>query len=100
MEKRPRADREESPCIGLNAFRDEVMSFLEAICALEEPVERKTEMLRNEIALLEAHLQDDCVVRHQVYDLLFLVFEIAAQCDIDLDSEWIAGRSRKQEKYL
>jgi len=39
-------------------------------------------------------------LRHQAYDVLFLLFELAARLDLDLDAEWAAGRERKQAKYL
>ena len=39
-------------------------------------------------------------VQHQLYDMIYLLFEIAAANDLDLDSEWQAGTKRKAEKYL
>jgi hypothetical protein len=39
-------------------------------------------------------------MRHQVYDMLFLLFEIAAQRGFDLDAEWNRGRERKEKKYF
>jgi hypothetical protein len=43
---------------------------------------------------------DRKAVGHQVYDLLFLLMEIASQYNVDLDHEWEAGQMRKAEKYL
>ena len=57
-------------------------------------------MLQDELDILKANLCDEKIISHQVYDLLFLLFEIAFQYNVDLDSEWLAGRSRKQKKYL
>ncbi len=86
--------------MSLNVYRDEVGRFLEAIHASDEPVEKKIKMLQQELDLLKTSPHNATVVTHQVYDLLFLLFEIASQYDIDLDSEWLAGQSRKMKKYL
>ena len=86
--------------MSLNNYRDETGRFLEAIHASDEPVEMKIKMLQQELDLLKTDAHDAKVVTHQVYDLLFLLFEIASQYDIDLDSEWLAGQSRKLKKYL
>jgi len=86
--------------MSLNVYRDEAGRFLEAIQASNEPVEKKIKMLQHELDILKAGVQDDETVNHQVYDLLFLLFEIASQCDIDLDSEWLNGQSRKKQKYF
>lgn len=86
--------------MSLNVCRDEAGQFLDAIHALDEPIEKKMLWLQQELDLLKANLQDEKIVGHQVYDLLFLLFEIASQYNVDLDAEWLAGRSRKQEKYL
>ena len=86
--------------MSLNNYRNEAGRFLEAIHASDEPVEKKIKMLEHELSILKAGIQDSETVGHQVYDLLFLLFEIASQYDIDLDSEWLAGQSRKKKKYL
>jgi hypothetical protein len=85
--------------MSLNVYRDEAGLFLEAIRASDEPVETKMKMLQDELNLLKISVQDAKVVAHQVYDILFLLFEIASQCNVDLDSEWCAGQSRKAKKY-
>ena len=86
--------------MSLNTYRDEAGQFLETIHATNEPVEKKIMMLQHELDILKANLHDKKVISHQVYDLLFLLFEIASQFNADLDSEWLAGQSRKQKKYL
>lgn len=86
--------------MSLNEYRDEVGEFLEQISATREPVSRVTAMLDEEITLLKQSLNDRERLSHQLYDVLFLLFEIAAMCDLDMDSEWIQGRERKQTKYL
>ncbi|HKL98452.1 MAG TPA: hypothetical protein VJZ06_00935 [Mobilitalea sp.] len=39
-------------------------------------------------------------VQRQVYDMMFILLEIAAANNLDLDCEWQAGMKRKCEKYL
>ena len=86
--------------MSLNTYRDEAGRFLDDIHASDEPIEKKIMMLQQELDLLKTGTHDVKVISHQVYDLLFLLFEIASQYDIDLDSEWLAGQSRKTKKYL
>jgi len=86
--------------MSLNKYRDEVAEFLEQISATQEPVSRVINMLDEEVTLLKESLNDRDRLSHQLYDVLFLLFEIAAMCDLDMDSEWIQGRERKQTKYL
>jgi len=53
------------------------------------------------VALKDAVDRDDRPqLRHQIYDVLFLLFELAAHFDLDMDAEWTRGRDRKREKYL
>jgi len=84
----------------LNDVRDEVAKFLEQMAAKSETVSQIMKMLDEEIALLKESLDDRERLNHQLYDVLFLLFEIAAICNLDLDSEWIKGRERKRIKYL
>jgi len=86
--------------MSLNTYRDEAGRFLEAILASDEPEEAKIAILEHELAALKANLHDNTTVSHQVYDLLFMLFEIAAQYNIDLDSEWLSAQMRKKAKYL
>ena len=86
--------------MSLNNYRDEAGRFLEAIHASDEPVEKKIDMLQHELDTLKADFREEGTLCHQVYDLLFLLFEIASQYGIDLDTEWLAGQSRKEKKYL
>jgi len=84
----------------LNGCRDEAGRFLEAIHASGEPVEKKIAMLEEEFRILKENAHNDAAVKHQTYDMLFLLFEIAAQYEIDLDAEWVAGMRRKKSKYM
>ena len=85
----------------LNDYRDEAKEFMTAIGAGGEHVSKILGWLDEELAALkEAAAKGDLPkLRHQVYDVLFLLFELAARFDVDLDGEWADGRQRKQEKY-
>ena len=86
--------------MSLNAYRDEAGRFLEAIGATEEPVEKKFSLLQRELDRLKSDANNAEAAGHQVYDLLFILFEIASQYNVDLDAAWLAGRLRKNRKYL
>ena len=73
--------------MSLNGYRDEVAEFLDEIAAREEPVSRVVGMLDEEITLLKESLNDRERLKHQLYDVLFLLFEIAAMYNLDMDSE-------------
>ena len=83
----------------LNGYRDEVAEFLDKIAAREEPTSRVMDMLDEEIALLKESLDDRERLNHQLYDVLFLLFELAAMYNLDMDPEWAQGRERKRAKY-
>jgi uncharacterized protein YabN with tetrapyrrole methylase and pyrophosphatase domain len=86
--------------MALNKYRDEVGEFLDGITAKEEPVSRIMDMLDEEIALLKESLDNRERLSHQLYDVLFLLFEIAAVYNLDMDAEWARGREKKRAKYL
>ena len=86
--------------MSLNVYRDEAGEFLDKIVAREEPASRVINMLDEEVALLKESLDDRERLGHQVYDALFLLFEMAAMCNLDMDAEWARGRERKRAKYL
>ena len=88
--------------MGLNEYRDEAGRFVAAIGAGGQPVSKILAWLDEETAALKdaATQGDSPALRHQIYDVLFLLFELAARFDLDLDAEWSAGRERKKAKYL
>jgi NTP pyrophosphatase (non-canonical NTP hydrolase) len=86
--------------MSLNKYRDEVGEFLEQIAAREEPTSRVIDMLDEEITLLKESLNDRERLNHQLYDVLFLIFEIATIYNLDMDTEWTVGRERKRARYL
>ena len=40
------------------------------------------------VNILKASINEPSKLSHQVYDMLFLLFEIAFEFNIDIDSEW------------
>jgi len=88
--------------MSLNSYRDEAAEFIAAIGAGEEDVSRILDMLDEETLGLKrkAASGEAPELCHQIYDVLFLLFELAARFDLDLDGEWATGRERKRQKYL
>ena len=86
----------------MNDYRDEAGEFLRAIGAEKEDISKLLRMLDEEMLALkrQATSGERAGLAHQTYDVLFLLLELAARFDLDLDAEWAAGRMRKQEKYL
>lgn len=88
--------------MSLNNYRDEVKEFLIKMGSNNGDNQQKVDWLNEEFELLKEAV-DKCEedkIRHQLYDMLYLILEIAADNDFDLDDEWEKGRKRKQEKYL
>lgn len=86
--------------MGLNEFRDEAKEFLVGIGQSERKASEIIPMLDEKVALLKNSIDEKEKLCHQVYDVLFLLFELAGQYDCDLDLEWGEGRGKKSEKYL
>ena len=83
--------------MGLNTYRDEVDEFLDGIAAREKPISRVINMLDEEISLLKESLNDRERLSHQIYDVLFLLFEIAAIYNLNIDTN---GLGEKRENKL
>ena len=88
--------------MSLNSFTEEVRDFLRKVNSGNENNHQKIEWLREEFTQLQCAIErsDMPKVQHQLYDMMYLIFEIAAANDLDLDSEWKIGAERKAEKYL
>ncbi len=86
----------------LNDYRDEVKEFMEKIGVLGKNQEQKLKWLEKEFELLKVAVKDfdNKSISHQIYDIMYLLFEIAADNDCDLNDEWYNGRKKKQEKYF
>ena len=88
--------------MSLNECRNEAGEFMAAVGTGPEHLPRILKWLDEESAELKAAADRNDLprLRHQIYDVMFLLFELAAQHGLDLDTEWAAGRRRKQAKYL
>lgn len=85
----------------LNAYRDEAEQFMCRLGDFQKDGEQKLEWLGEEYGLLCAAESrgDGEKTDHEIYDMLFLLFEMAADRGVDLDALWDEGRRRKAEKY-
>ena len=86
----------------LNSYVDEVRDFMEKINGLNRGSEEKIIWLEEEFSLLKISVtaNEADKIRHQIYDMMFLLFEICVDHDFDLVSEWELGREKKQKKNL
>jgi len=87
--------------MNLNGYRDEVENFLKEIDNLGKNTNQKINWLEKEFVLLKKAIvnSDHSSISHQIYDIMYLLFEISADYHCDLDKEWKAG-NKKKEKYL
>ena len=86
--------------MSLNVYRDEAGEFLNIIASHDsETTSKILEMIDKEYALLKDSIDLPDTVGHQIYDILFLLFELASKYNIDLNTEWIKGRKKKL-KYI
>ncbi len=88
--------------MSLNTYIEEVRVFLQKIHSENESNQQKIEWLKEEFAQLQCAIESSNLprVQHQLYDMIFILFEIAAANNLDLDSEWQTGTQRKAVKYL
>ena len=84
--------------MSLNEYRDEAGEFLKKVDQGNiEPISKIVKMLDNEFNELKASLDNQNRLAHQVYDILFLIFELAAKENLDLDKQWHLGRDKKKK---
>lgn len=86
--------------MSLNNYRDEAEEFLKGIGEENQGTDMKINMLQEEFSILKEVKSNPDKLRHQIYDMLFILFEMAADYEFDLDEEWSKGRKSKKEKYL
>lgn len=88
--------------MSLNDYKDEAGMFLKSIGARndESDIDARLSMLEEEFNILKEVTDNPDKLKHQIYDMLFILFEIASDHKFDLDSEWNKGRERKEEKYI
>lgn len=86
----------------LNDYRDEVKEFLVKVNSLGKNQEWKLVWLEKELELLKSAVRnsDNKAISHQIYDMMYLLFEVAADNNSDLDIEWINGNNKKKDKYV
>lgn len=83
----------------LNDYTSEVNDFLLKMESDNENNQQKVDWLNEEFDLLQSAIEasDMPKVQHQVYDMIFLLFEIAAANNLDLDSEWQVGMKKNMK---
>lgn len=86
--------------MNLNNYRDEAEDFLKKLGVQNETLDIKISMLEEEFNLLKKATDNQVLLKHQIYDMLFILFEIASDYNFDLEEEWVKGRIRKMEKYM
>lgn len=84
----------------LNFYKEQVQYFLDNLQEENWNISRKTSELKKEYEKLLSNINNRDVVSHHIYDILFILFEIACELDIDIENEWQKGTLRKQQKYL
>lgn len=86
----------------LNDYKNEVKDFMKRINDFDKNSKKKISWLEKEFDLLKIAVYDSetKAICHQIYDMIYLLFEIAADNDCDLDSEWSKGAKKKQKKYV
>jgi hypothetical protein len=86
--------------MGLNAYRDEAGAFVSALGTSAASEDTVLQWLDEEIAELKASRCDKPRLCHQLYDVLFLLFSLAAHYDLDLDAEWEGVGRHQLAKYM
>lgn len=86
--------------MSLNGYRDEAEDFLKKIGAKNDGSDTKVNMLEEEFNILKEVIDNPDKLKHQIYDMLFILFEIASDHRFDLYNEWNKGKKRKEEKYI
>ena len=87
--------------MSFNLYIVEARDFLVKINALDEDHEIKIRMLDEEYTLLKKFLKTNETdkIKHQIYDMLFILFEISAMYNLDLDTEWNNSQEKKKKYY-
>ena len=84
----------------LNNLKNEVRErFLDQLGEKKSTIEDLISMLEEELSLLKSVINDKSRFGHQIYDMLFILFMLASEHEIDLDEQWKNGWIKKQ-KYL
>lgn len=92
-----KSQRYNSAEISLNTYRDDIKRFMAALKEDKWTPTTIVQALEEELAVLKANINDKAVVDHQLYDLLFLLLELAAHNHTNLDAEWHRGQEKKKK---
>ena len=84
----------------LNSYKREVQNFLRGLEDKNWSIDYKISELGREYEKLKSNITDKELASHQIYDMLFILFEISCDLDVDVEKEWQKGKVRKQKKYL
>lgn len=76
--------------------------FLKKIDTLNKNTGQKLIGLEKEFDLLKNAIKNsqNTMICHKIYNMIFILLEIAADNDCNLDKEWAEGSKKKQEKYI
>jgi hypothetical protein len=85
--------------MSLNNHRNDVQQFMLKLGdkAFDSPT--VVNLIEQEVATLKTNLTNKTIVDHQIYDILFLLMELAVHNQTDLDSAWHAGQERKKKYF-
>jgi predicted nucleic acid-binding protein len=84
----------------LNKLRDRVGKFLDRIDKKKLTEDDIIKHIEKEIKILKRSKHDRRKYKHKIYDILYLVFELAAINRFDLDGEWKNGENKKRSLYV
>lgn len=85
--------------MSLNSLRDQVADFLNKLKEDKFTEDDILNEIDNKLSMIRNSHDNDSEYHHQIYDILYLLLELAAKHKFDLDDEWQKGQIRKQ-KYL
>jgi len=83
----------------LNNLRDQVADFLNKLKEDKFTEDDILNEIDDKLSIIRDSRDNDSEYRHQIYDILYLLLELAAKHNYDLDDEWQKGQIRKR-KYL
>lgn len=84
----------------LNSYKREVQNFLKGLKDKNWSTDHKISELGREYEKLKSSITDKELASHQIYDMLFILFEISCDLGVDIEKEWQNGKLRKQKRYL
>ncbi len=83
----------------LNKLRNQVGKFLDKINKKKLTEDDIIKHIEKELKILQRAKHDRRKYKHQIYDILYLLLELAAINLFDLDEEWEKGEKKKKFLY-